>query len=77
MFEKSGRKILVRHTNKSGASNVEQNPIVRLINDLNRDALSYWRELGLTARSYKAMTGSLNVHVESKSLEDALADLGI
>ena len=77
MFEKSGKKILVKHTNKGGATNIEQNPLVRLINDLNRDSLSYWRELGLTSRSYKQMTGTLEVKSDSVSLEKALADLGI
>lgn len=77
IFEKTGRKILVRHTNKGGATNIEQNPIVRFINDLNRDALLYWRELGLTSKSYKTMTGTLNVKVENKSLEEALSELGI
>jgi phage terminase small subunit len=44
----AGKQIIVEHTNKGGSTNLEQNPVVRLINDLNRDALQYWRELGLT-----------------------------
>lgn len=48
LFKKSGGNILVMHTNKAGVTNVEQNPILRMINDLNRDALAYWRDLGLT-----------------------------
>lgn len=48
LFEKSGGKAIVLHTNKAGAQNLEQNPALRLINDLNRDALQYWKELGLT-----------------------------
>lgn len=52
-FNKLGGQILVRHTNKSGATNVEQNPALRLINDLNRDALAYWKELGLTPAGLK------------------------
>lgn len=47
-YEETGKQIIVEHTNKSGATNTEQNPVIRLINDLNRDALQYWRELGLT-----------------------------
>lgn len=52
-FNKLGGQILVRHTNKSGATNVEQNPALRLINDMNRDALAYWKELGLTPAGLK------------------------
>lgn len=52
-YEKSGGHCIVKHTNKAGQANLEQNPILRLINDLNRDALMYWRELGLTPASLK------------------------
>ena len=51
----SGGNILVKHTNKGGATNIEQNPALRLINDLNRDALAYWRDLGLTPAGYKRL----------------------
>lgn len=52
-FEKSGGAVLVRHTNKNGATNLEQNPALRLVNELNRDALAYWRDLGLTPAGLK------------------------
>lgn len=53
LFEDSGGNVLVKHTNKAGATNIEQNPVLRLINDLNRDALAYWRDLGLTPAGLK------------------------
>ena len=53
IFKKSGGNILVLHTNKAGVTNYEQNPALRMINDLNRDALSYWRDLGLTPAGLK------------------------
>ena len=55
LFIASGGNILVKHTNKGGATNIEQNPALRLINDLNRDALAYWRDLGLTPAGYKRL----------------------
>ena len=55
IFIASGGNILVKHTNKGGATNIEQNPALRLINDLNRDALAYWRDLGLTPAGYKRL----------------------
>ncbi len=55
MFKASGSKSLVKHTNKGGATNIEQNPALRLINDLNRDALAYWRDLGLTPAGLKKL----------------------
>lgn len=55
MFKKSGGHVLVKHTNKAGATNLEQNPALRLVNDLNRDALAYWRDLGLTPAGLKKL----------------------
>lgn len=51
--------VIVEHTNKNGATNMEQNPLLRLINDLNRDALAYWRDLGLTPAGLKRINDSL------------------
>lgn len=55
LFLSTGENVLVKHTNKGGATNIEQNPVLRLINDLNRDALAYWRDLGLTPAGYKRL----------------------
>lgn len=52
-FEKTGGNVIVKHTNKGGSTNLEQNPALRLVNDLNRDALAYWKELGLTPAGLK------------------------
>ena len=76
-FEASGGNTIVKHTNKGGATNIVKNPALVVLMECNAQALAYWRELGLTSRAYKAMTGSLNVKVESKSLEEALTELGI
>ena len=76
-FEASGGNTIVKHTNKGGSTNIVKNPALVVLMDCNTQALAYWRELGLTARAYKAMTGSLNVNVESKSLEDVPGELGI
>lgn len=59
MFVKSGSKVIVTHTNKGGAKNIEQNPLLRLMNDLNRDALAYWRDLGLTPAGYKKLNADV------------------
>lgn len=76
-FDALGGETVIEYTNKGGATNVTKNPALVVLMDCNAQALAYWKELGLTSRSYKAMTGSLNVKVESKSLEQALSDLGI
>lgn len=73
----SGGSPVVRHTNKGGNTNIVKNPALVVILECNATALAYWRELGLTSRSFKAMTGNLAPAMQERSLEDALAELGI
>ena len=70
LFLDSGEKVLLKHTNKAGATNVEQNPCLRMINDLNRDALAYWRDLGLTPAGLKR----IDEHALSQRKKSALAE---
>ena len=76
-YDASGGKATIIHTLDRGAENMKMNPLLKIWMDLNAQALNYWNSLGLTGKSFKQVTGSLNVKVESKSLEEALADLGI
>ena len=76
LFEASGGNVLVNHTNKAGATNIEQNPILRMINDLNRDALAYWRELGLTPAGLKKIDEAAMKQRKKSALGEALKGLG-
>ena len=71
-FKKSGGNILIMHTNKAGQTNLEQNPILRMINDLNRDALAYWRDLGLTPAGLHRINDAALAKPEA---QDPLADM--
>lgn len=62
-----GQPTIVEHTNKGGNTNITQNPGIRLLNDMNRDALTYWRDLGLTPKGLKTITD-----ITKKEGEDAL-----
>lgn len=76
-FIASGGKVIILHTNKAGASNLIQNPALRLINDLNRDALMYWRELGLTAASLRKINEqAIKNSPELSALDKALLEFG-
>lgn len=77
LFDSSGGEIIVEHTNKGGATNLEQNPMIRLINDLNRDALAYWRDLGLTPAGLKRIDEKKLTQKPRKNLEDILSDIGL
>ena len=75
-YEKSGGKPIVKHTNKSGATNLEQNPALRLINDYNRDALAYWRDLGLTPAGLRKINDKALVKEKKSALAEALRAIG-
>lgn len=75
VFIASGGHVIVSHTNKSGAANLEQNPAVRLINDFNRDALQYWRELGLTPAGLKKINEQAMNEQQGSALDRVLAEL--
>ena len=63
------------YTNKGGATNLTKNPLLVLWDDLNKSALAYWRELGLTPSSYKKMTGDAPKKEKGGGLAGALKSL--
>lgn len=75
-FKDSGGKSALEYTNRGGATNMTKNPLLILWDDLNKTALAYWRELGLTPSSYKKLTGTGVKKEESKKgLAAALASI--
>lgn len=56
-FQASGGKSVIEYTNKGGSTNMTKNPLLVLWDDLNKSALAYWRELGMTPSSYKKNDG--------------------
>lgn len=52
-FKKSGGNLIIKHTNKSGATNLVKNPFFLIIENLQANILQYNRELGLTPRGLK------------------------
>lgn len=75
-FKKSGAKPMVKHTNKGGATNYVQNPMLALINNLNSSALSYWRDLGLTPAGLKKIDEKSMQKHKPNALAEALRELG-
>lgn len=76
LFEESGGNVIVMHTNKAGATNLEQNPVLRMVNDLNRDALTYWRDLGLTPAGLKRIDEESMKPRKKSALAEALKGIG-
>lgn len=75
-YNSSGASPIVEHTNKSGATNLEQNPALQLINNYNRDALTYWRDLGLTPAGLKKINDKAMQKPKMSALAQALKELG-
>lgn len=66
LFRKSKEPAVVKHVNKAGAENSVINPMVELVNKLNAQALSYWRDLGLTPLGLK--------RIDEKALKNSQKD---
>lgn len=56
-YKKYGSCPVIEYTNKAGATNLTKNPLLVMWDELNKSALAYWRELGLTPGSYRKMSG--------------------
>ena len=70
-----GSQPVREYTNKGGATNTTKNPLLVLWDDLNKSALAYWRELGLTPSSYKKITGDAPKKEKVSGLAVALKTL--
>lgn len=75
-FEAMNCKPVVSHTNKGGAVNLVKNPALVIINECNAQALTFWKELGLTAKSYQAMQKN-GFEKKTGSFGDLLKGIGI
>lgn len=71
-----GEPMIVERTNARGFANAEQNPMIRLLNDMNRDVLTYWRDLGLTPKGLKAITDTNLKDEKEDPLDQVLKKLG-
>lgn len=76
LFRECGGSVVQEHTNKAGATNMEQNPISQLLNVLNRDCLAYFRELGLTPAGLKRINENAFKGKRTNALAEALKELG-
>ena len=74
-FHKSGGKSVIEYTNKGGSTNLTKNPLLVLWDDLNKSALAYWRELGLTPSSYKKVSGDGPTKEKPSGLAAALMQI--
>lgn len=75
-YIQSGAEPLVEYTNKGGATNMIKNPALVLWDDLNKSALAYWRDLGLTPAGLKKLNDDA-LKEKQVGFGDLLKDIGI
>lgn len=75
-FAASGKNTVVIHKNKAGNSNIVKNPALVVITELNMQALTFWRDLGLTPAGLKKINEEAMKGKKRSALAEALADLG-
>ena len=71
----SGSHPTIVHTNKAKEKNIVKNPILVMENELNAQALAYWRDLGLTPSGLKKLSTEVVVKSSDGSLESLLSTL--
>lgn len=69
-------KSVLEYTNKNGSTNLVKNPLLVLWDDLNKSALAYWRDLGLTPAGLKKLNEKAMQKSKGSALADAMKKLG-
>ena len=75
-FERTGGHMVIKHTNKSGATNIVKNPLYQAIEKLRDDIITYSRELGLTPAGLKRINKDGAQPDKQSPLERVLIELG-
>lgn len=75
-YVENGSESVVEYTNKNGSTNLVKNPLLVTWSDLNAQALSYWRDLGLTPAGLKKIDESAVKNKKTSALGEVLKSLG-
>jgi phage terminase small subunit len=76
-YRQEGSQPVVEFVSDRGAVNKRKNPLLLTWEDLNKDALAYWKELGLTPAGLRKLnTETAKGQEAAGSLEKLLAGLG-
>ena len=76
MYIESGAQPVVNFTSDRGAINLKQNPLLRQWDELTVTALSYLRDLGLTAAGLRKLQGQLqNNNSGERTPESIMAEI--
>lgn len=77
-YESGGDTVVVHINTRGGGENLVKNPALAVVDDMDKTALTYWRDLGLTPAGLKRINDSTMKRGSKKaSLGDVLKDIGI
>lgn len=76
-FIEGGGETVVTHVNKAKQENTVKNPALVMVDELNKTALTYWRDLGLTPAGLKRIGESVVTVQKGGSFEEVLSKIGI
>lgn len=76
-YKASGGKPVISQTNVAKKRYYVKNPFLTQWSDLNKDALSYWRDLGLTPNGLRKIDEQGLKGTRKDSFEEALSKLKI
>ena len=71
-----GAEPVISHINQGGNENYVKNPCLVLWDDLNKSALAYWRDLGLTPAGLKKLNDEA-LKEKQAGFGELLKDIGI
>lgn len=74
-YQNEGSEVMVLYTSDRGQENMIINPLLKEWQNMNRDALVYWRELGLTPAGLKKLNEDSMKPAEQSPLDKVLANL--
>lgn len=74
LYSKMGGRLVIGYTNKGGARNPVKNPALAIWDELNRSALPYLRDLGLTPAGLKKISAASDL-AAGQNLGDLLGRL--
>lgn len=74
-FTADGSRAVISYINKAGAENTVKNPLLVQWDDLNKSALAYWRDLGLTPAGLKKIDEKAMQPKKKAGLDKVLMEL--
>ena len=74
-YQDEGSEVMVLYVSDRGQENMIINPLLKEWQNMNRDALVYWRELGLTPAGLKKLNEDSMKPAEQSPLDKVLANL--